>query len=70
MNSINLQDFYNKIIGIECAPVVDFNPSVEKISGLNCTSSNKELSQTDLTDTQQFSEYINGQLQFNLKNNG
>lgn len=58
MCSIAQQDFYSKINGIDCAEVVAFNPAVERISHLDCTSSNKELSEIDLTNTHQFSEYI------------
>lgn len=62
MSSINSEDFYRTILGINFAPVVEFNPSVEKISHLNCTSSNKELLEIDLTDTHEFSAYIDSQL--------
>ncbi len=44
-------------------PVINFNPSKEKLFHFDFTSSNKELATTDIADTQKFSEYIDTKLE-------
>lgn len=43
-------------------PVVNFNPVNEKLYRFDFTSSNKELTATDIADTQKFSQYIDNKL--------
>ncbi|MEO6548160.1 MAG: peptidoglycan DD-metalloendopeptidase family protein [Ferruginibacter sp.] len=38
--------------------VVDFNPGTENLYHLNFTTSNKELAEIDLSDTEKFSRYV------------
>src|ERR1700691_283953 len=43
-------------------PVVPFNPQTDKLLMLDFTQNNKELTDTDIADTEKFAAYINTQL--------
>lgn len=43
-------------------PVVAFHPEKEKLHHFNFTSSNKELTTTDIADTQKFSQFVDAKL--------
>ena len=54
----------------EFAAVVDFNPSTDKIIGLNFTASNTDLTTKIVSDTLLFSDYINNILAKNAAKYG
>jgi peptidoglycan LD-endopeptidase LytH len=61
MNSLPIQAMLKKNQG-HFHPVVPFDPAVEKITALDFTAANTELTDEILTHTNQFMQYINAKL--------